>query len=152
MRLDDHSADYVECERASAMRRPVLTAIALQAAMLIGTSEASAMTGEELLQSCQVVLQGARTVKPDYTWVPDAGTTCWSYFAAVRDMSLLVDRRQCSALPCKNPVLGICPPEGSSLLQYVRIFVATVQKYPEMLHNDAAGIALYALRQAFPCQ
>jgi hypothetical protein len=85
------------------------------------------------------------------SWVPTEGQKCWDYFEALWDVSLLVDRKSCNSVPCNNPVLGICMPEGVTLRQIVRVFVTAAHRNPGQLNSYAAGFAVAALRDTFPC-
>lgn len=114
--------------------------------------DASAETAEEILRSCEIVIQQSTPVAANRTWVPTEGQHCWDYFEAIFDLASLVDPKSCSSLPCKNPTLGICPPENATFTQYVRVFVTAAHQNPGRLNLLAAGMAVAALRDAFPCQ
>jgi Rap1a immunity proteins len=115
--------------------------------------DASAVTAEELLRSCEIAIQQSTPVGPGRTWVPTEGELCWHYFEAVYDLAKLVDRKSCNPLPCNNPTLRICPPEDATFTQYIRVFVTAAQKKnPGLLNLLAAGMAVAALQDAFPCQ
>jgi hypothetical protein len=115
-------------------------------------TEVAALSGEELLRSCEVVLQSAKRVGTDKTWVPHEGSQCWYYLEAVLDMTRLVEPSECKMLPCKSPMLRICLPEDVSFTQIIRVYVNEAQKNPKLLHLYASGLAVAALREAFPCQ
>jgi hypothetical protein len=116
--------------------------------------DASAVTAEELLRSCEIVIQQSRPVTPNGTWVPTEGQPCWDYFEAVFDLAQLVDPKSCSSLPCKNPTLRICPPEHATRTQHIRVFVNAAHQNPGRLSLLAAGVAVAALRgsQRFKCR
>jgi Rap1a immunity proteins len=134
------------------MRRLMVAAVVLQAGMPLAINEVSAGLGEEVLQSCEAVLRSVKTIEPNRFWVPDEGIPCWHYLEAVFDMAGLVDKRQCTSVPCRNPLLGICSPPEVTLIQHIRIFVDGAKKYPQLLHLRASDLAVVALREAFPCQ
>jgi hypothetical protein len=118
----------------------------------ISDRSASAATAEELLRSCEILIQQSTPVGAGRTWVPTGGEQCWDYFDAVVDLTRLVDPKSCSSLPCKRPVLGICAQEGATFTQYIRVFVTAAHQNPGLLHLYAASVAVPALRNAFPCQ
>jgi len=99
---------------------------------------------DELLTSCEAILQaapggGAHTIE-----IPHAGERCWYYLSAVQNMSVLVDQRG-------QPLLGICAPPTTTLLNYVRIFVEYVRLHPNAGKGNAAALAVAAFNKAFPC-
>jgi Rap1a immunity proteins len=139
--------------RAYQMRWLFVVLIVFETALQIGIDKAFALTGEQLLQSCEAVLRQTKTVDPGNTWVPNEGLACWHYFEAIEDMTAMVDpSSQCTTLPCKNPLLSVCPSLGITHMQYIRIFVLAAQQYPEFLHQPATALAIAALRKAFPCR
>ena len=136
--------------RSAQMFWAVLATFVLLAA---SSSEASAQrTSEELLRSCEVYLQGAKPVGPNMTWVPNEAQLCNFYLEALRDTAWQVNPDECSTLPCRNPYLRVCPPPGISVPQFIRIFVNFAQRNPRLLHEPAAGMAITAFQQAFPCR
>jgi hypothetical protein len=129
----------------------IAAVFAVASAFALLTKEAAAVTADELLPSCELLVQQSKPVTPGTTWVPTEGEKCWDYFEALWDVSLLVDRRSCNSVPCNKPVLGICMSEGVTLRQIVRAFVTAAHQNPGQLNSSAAAIALAALRDAFPC-
>jgi hypothetical protein len=75
------------------MRRLILAAVVVQAAIPLGISQVSARSGEEVLQSCEAVLRSAKILEPIKTWVPNEGLECWHYFEAVYDLTFMADIR-----------------------------------------------------------
>jgi Rap1a immunity proteins len=102
------------------------------------------VTGEQLLQSCELLLRDARASSDGKVWVPRDGMTCWTYMAAIQDFSVVADE-------ARGPLIGLCAPPSRTLMQYIRIFVDHARKYPAQLHHKGAWIAHAALRNAFPC-
>lgn len=131
--------------------RSVASAAILQAVILCGLADASAATGEEVLQSCEAVLRSATKVTRDSTWVPNEGRLCWHYIEAIWDASMLVEPDKCQTLPCKYPTLGICFADVT-FTQIIRIFVKAAQDNPKLLNQNAAGVVIAAFRNAFPCK
>lgn len=44
-----------------------------------------------------------------------------------------------------------CAPDGSDSFQYARIVVKYLTEHPERLHEPGSVLALFALREAYPC-
>src|SRR5450631_292006 len=103
--------------------------------------DASAVTAEELLRSCEIAIQQSTPVGPGRTWVPTEGELCWHYFEAVYDLAKLVDRKSCNPLPCNNPTLRICPPGGCYLHAiHSGVRHSCAEKNPGLLNLLAAGM------------
>jgi hypothetical protein len=102
------------------------------------------MTGEELLRSCDIFLSDLRSLPEGKIRAPNEGMPCWHYMAAVQNFSVLVDQNT-------KPLIGICAPPESTLIQFIRIFTAFAKQNPQHLHYGGAAVALRALQSAFPC-
>ena len=111
---------------------------------MIGVRHATAATSKDLLASCEAVTRGAHSAKGEAIEIPSAGLFCWHYFSALQNMSVLVDQNGRS-------LLGICAPEKTTLLDYVRIVVEYAQQHPQAMQGNAAALAVMALSKAFPC-
>jgi hypothetical protein len=122
----------------------LVPAILTVAALSVMNSSAAAVTPAELVQSCQSILRAAGAKEKTTIEIPVAGLTCWYYMSAVQNMSAVVDQDG-------QPLLGICAPEGTTLIQYVRIFARYAQRHPEKDTENAAPLVLHALLDAFPC-
>lgn len=122
----------------------LVAAILTVAALSVMNGSAAAETPTELLQSCQNVLRAAGATDKATIEIPVAGLTCWYYMSAVQNMSAVVDQDG-------RPLLGICAPAGTTLMQYVRIFARYAQRHPEKDMDNAAPLVLHALIDAFPC-
>lgn len=105
---------------------------------------ATAGTPEELLQSCEAVINTARPAEGDTVDIPAAGLPCWYYMSAIQNMSAVVDERG-------ERLLGICPPTDSTLMDYVRIFVQYAHRNQTEDYGNAAALVLLGLSDAFPC-
>jgi len=122
--------------------------IAILAAMLPAIAcPALAMSGEELLRSCEILLRDGRTGPGpgDTVAVPSGGRPCWFYMSAIQDASTLGDE-------ANRPLLRFCAPPESTLMQYIRIFVDHARRNPAQLHESGARISQLALNNAFPCR
>jgi hypothetical protein len=103
------------------------------------------ITGDDLFQGCQALLNEARTTARDTVTLPPDGAPCYHYFQAIQNLSMIWDPSP------PRPYLGACIPAGVSVLQQVRIFMNYVQRKPAYLHYNAAFLAVMALREAYPC-
>jgi Rap1a immunity proteins len=105
---------------------------------------AAAAPPSDLLQSCGAVIAGGRTTGVSGVDIPSRGLHCWYYMSAVQEMSVLVDQNGQS-------LLGICAPEKTTLLDYVRIFVRYAHQTGDKAQQNDAAVAVEALNAAFPC-
>jgi Rap1a immunity proteins len=124
--------------------RLILAALLGVVGWSIAARPAVAAEPRNLLRSCEAVMIGARRAPADKIEIPHAGLHCWYYLSAVQNMSVLVDQRG-------QPLLGICAPVNTTLLSYVRIFVAYARRHPKAEQQNAAALAVTALNKAFPC-
>jgi hypothetical protein len=126
--------------------RAITATLALAAIVVLSTAQAGlAMTGEELLEHCEALLKGVKAGPNGGVFVPNEGRDCWTYVEAIQDVSTIGDERL-------RPLLRVCAPADSSLMQYIRIFVDHARRKPADLHKSAALVAQSALSQAFPCR
>jgi Rap1a immunity proteins len=122
----------------------LVAAILTVAALSVMTGSAAAVTPAQLRQSCQSVLRTAGATDKATIEIPVAGLACWYYMSAVQNLSAVVDQDG-------QPLLGVCAPAGTTLIQYVRIFARYAQRHPEKDADNAAPLVLNALLEAFPC-
>jgi hypothetical protein len=130
-------------EERNARRYAVLTVALLGAAMWsLACTDVVAESPQDILRSCDAVIRAAGTAKGAELDIPAAGTPCWYYMSAVQNMSALVNEKG-------KRLLGICPPNDSTLLDFVRIFA----RYGHKVKRDenVAALAIVGLAQAFPC-
>lgn len=112
--------------------------------VLFAPSHVAALSQDELLKSCEAVLSVANPQNAQSIEIPAAGLPCWYYMAAVQDMSTIVDQNG-------QPLLGVCAPSTTSLLDYVKTFVRKKKNNPANAGKNAAAQELTALLKAFPC-
>lgn len=111
---------------------------------LVAPTMASSTTSGELLRSC-VEIVGAVGPKTDgEVDIPQTGLSCWYYMSAIQNMSVL-------ETPHGVRLLGICAPPETTLIDYVRVFVAQARKRKAQ-HDNAAALAVVILSEAFPCR
>jgi hypothetical protein len=122
----------------------LLAALLVAIELSLASSHASAATPDQLLQSCQAVVKAAGATQNETVEIPVAGLACWYYMAAVQNMSVVVDEHG-------QHLLGVCAPEGTTLMQYVRIFAQYAQRHSGQDTDNDAALALRALVEAFPC-
>lgn len=108
------------------------------------SGHAAAQTTADLLQSCRAVIDAAGATQSPAVDIPVAGLPCWYYMAAVQNLSVVVDEHG------RHP-LGVCAPEDTTLLEYVRIFTRYAEEHPQERTDNPAALALRALLDAFPC-
>jgi hypothetical protein len=107
-------------------------------ACLLGFSSAPAPAAED-------------TFSANY-WLPH----CKEYLAAKYSAHALTCLGQVAALmqtgPILQPTLTFCAPVGVTAEQALRVVVQTLEAHPEKLQANFAGLAIGALRQAWPCR
>jgi hypothetical protein len=69
---------------------------------------------------------------------------CWGYMQAVQDMSVLVT-------PEGRRLIGSCPPEQTTLLRLIHIFVNYARSHRSDAQGNVAVTVIKALQEAFPC-
>lgn len=105
---------------------------------------AKAVEAGDVVQSCRTVVIEAQRSTVGPIEIPKHGLLCWNYLATIQDMSVLVDQNSVR-------LLGVCAPETTTLLDYVRILVRYANRNPITGKHDAGAFALAALNEAFPC-
>jgi hypothetical protein len=126
--------------------RSIIAALTLAQILVLGTTKTgTAMTAEQLLQSCEVLLRDAKFAPDGRVRVPSDGMRCWNYMQAIQDVSVITDEEM-------QPLLGFCAPPNSTLMQFIRIFVEHARRNTGELHQKGASVAQDALGIAFPCR
>jgi Rap1a immunity proteins len=110
---------------------------------LVAPPGASSMTPGELLSSCADIVSKVGPKAGDEIDIPQTGLSCWYYMSAIQNMSVL-------ETPRGVRLLGICAPPETTLMDYVRVFVAQGRKRKAQGEN-AAAFAVVMLSDAFPC-
>jgi hypothetical protein len=123
------------------MNRGFLVALAL----IIVSRPALGETALEMQSWCRHIAS-APVLANDTVYV---GTTfndgvCWGSFAAIQQLSRIVDQDGIT-------LLRLCPPPDSTRVQFIKIFMRYAVQHPEEAHHDFARLALLALVEAFPC-
>jgi Rap1a immunity proteins len=131
--------------RFGAMKMLVAAALTV-VVFLVMNGSAAAATPAELLQSCQSALRAAGATNSATVEIPVEGLACWYYMSAVQNMSVVIDQQG-------RPLLGICAPAGTTLMEFVRIFTRYAQAHREEDKDtdNAAPLVLRSLLDAFPC-
>ena len=128
--------------RECAMRY-VYTVLLGTFAWLVAPHVASSMTPGELLSSCADIVSRVGPNAGGEVDIPQTGLSCWHYMSAIQNMSVL-------ETPRGVRLLGICAPPETTLMDYVRVFVAQARKR-KALSENAAAFAVVILSDAFPC-
>jgi hypothetical protein len=116
--------------------------------MFLGLLTASPLfgeTAEEIVSACRL-LENAKVVGDRVDMPKDFSSgMCWGAFSAVQSAILLKFSDE------TDPMLRVCAPANSTRTQLIAIFMAYIRTYPDKLHEDFMGMAIFALRAAFPC-
>ena len=123
--------------------RYVRTILLGAVASLVAPHVASSTSPGELLSSCVEIVSRAGSRVGSEVEIPQTGLSCWYYMSAIQNMSVL-------EAPRGVRLLGICAPPETSLMDYVRIFVAQARKRKAQGEN-AAAFAVLILSESFPC-
>jgi hypothetical protein len=122
------------------MRTILLGAVAC----LVAPNMANSTTSGELLRSCAEIISAIGANTDGELDIPQTGLSCWYYMSAIQNMSVL-------EAPHGMRLLGICAPPETTLIDYVRVFVAQARKRKAQ-HDNAAALAVVILSEAFPCR
>jgi len=114
------------------------------AGCLVAPTLASSTTSGELLRSCAEIVSAIGAKTDGELDIPQTGLSCWYYMSAIQNMSVL-------EAPHGVRLLGICAPPETTLIDYVRVFVAQARKRKAQ-HDNAAALAVVILSEAFPCR
>jgi len=111
-----------------------------------GQKGASGKTGNDLLPACTAALDevDGRSISADQML---AGRACGYYVAGFLDGWGF---GQVAAQGTKET--AICPPEGFTSVQAIRIFTKWMREHPEKLNEGAGPLLFFALRDAFGCK
>jgi hypothetical protein len=86
------------------MRCALVAVLGTACSLLYGS--ASADTPEELLQSCEAVLQGTIRSGGGDADIPAEGLPCWHYMSAIQNMSVLVVELRLHEDAVPKPILA----------------------------------------------
>ncbi len=117
---------------------------AVAALLAAGCGNAHAMTGRELLDSCDVALRTLKSSGSELSIAP-AGQACWNYMEAVQDMVALADEDG-------HRVLNVCVPEGGRTDGLVRAFTKYAHAHADELETRASVVVLHSLWAEFRCK
>jgi hypothetical protein len=125
----------------------MLVLLAALVALPAHSDGARAIDGaRELVNSCRELERGREGAGKE-TLIPNSGEAllCWGYMQAMQDLSVLVDQRG-------RRVIGSCPPENTTTLQLVHLFLDYARSHPGGLKGNAAAAVIKALQDSFPCR
>ena len=115
----------------------VLVGALLSLLPMSGAAEESSLSGKDLRQYCEAVLQGHAPQSFEAgIWVGTLQT--------LRYIQPLLDPRYGKA--------DYCLPPGLPSEQEAQVVVTYLQSHPERLQEEGRTVALDALHQAFPCK
>jgi len=111
----------------------------------IGASPAKALNGNQLLISCDSLLQHVKQMgSKDRVQFPPEREMCWFYMDALQNAFMIADEQD-------RPVLRVCLPSSVTQLHLIRVYVNYARENPAELHKIGAVGAHAAIRKAFPC-
>ncbi len=135
-----------KCLAKLQMRNAIILTVILIAASTARPQGAGAIESEsELAKYCQSLESGTKGTGP-HIRIPNTkrALLCWGYIEAMQDLSVLVS-------PQGQRLLGSCPPEQTTLLQLIHLFVSYTRSHPKEVQGNAAAAVITALQEAFPC-
>src|SRR3954454_14604562 len=124
------------------MRSPIIAGmISLFPLLGLGTPS-YALDGNTLFPACVSLLSKAEIVG-EYLKIPAdfKAHECWAFFEAIDGMIGFLEADG------KTRVLGICPPNGVTKTQMMRVFTVWAAKHPERMHEDAAFSSVSSLQE-----
>lgn len=121
-----------------------LFGVALAALLTLVTGPASGYTAGEMLSKCSS-FRDAREVNGAVRLVDIEAGVCFGAFLTIWETTSVVNNE-------KLPMLYICAPRGTTVVQFIRIFVQYAEVHPEEQHEPSFLIAADSLIRAFPCE
>ena len=108
------------------------------------TADASEST-PDMVRYCQNLEKGTKG-KGEHIRIPNTkqALLCWGYMQAMQEISVLVTSEG-------RRLTGSCPPEQTTLLQLIHIFIRHERSKREKEHGNTASAVIRALQEAFPC-
>ncbi len=128
--------------------RALLAGAILFASMMAPRAE-DKFSANEMLSSCQAILDAAKAAKnQDELELDNTFTsgTCWGAFLSVQQF--IVTKVEGG----KSTILHTCVPPEATLLQIIQIFDLFVRSNPKRQDEPFTKVAIAALRSAFPCK
>jgi hypothetical protein len=121
------------------------------AAVLISASNSWSQTADanestpDMVSFCQNLERGTKG-KGEHIRIPNTkqALLCWGYMQAMQDISVLVTSEG-------RRLVGSCPPEQTTLLQLIHIFIRHERSNPGKEQGNTASAVIKALQEAFPC-
>jgi hypothetical protein len=116
-------------------------------AVLVVTSPAEAVTGQELLRQCEALERGA-VVSGETIHLPKSqdAASCWVYVGAVQDFAATVEEKGGPS------VIGSCVPPETTRIDLVRAFTKYARGNRVNLGLRATALVIPALSAVFPCR
>jgi hypothetical protein len=128
------------------MKRAVLTALVVLAPVLVPRTLWAADDGNQLLKQCGSAISFMDDEAKKNTLANEFGIPfCLGFVQGITNTNLLYQHLNMKTLFC-------LPENGISNGQAVRIVVKHLRDHPEVLHHEAAMLAISAFREAFPCK
>jgi hypothetical protein len=110
-----------------------IIAAAILAAVCAASSRANAETALEVQSWCKPVLNGRLGTDGMIYYTVTAETSfCWGAFAAIQEVSKYM-------WDDSTRLLGFCPPETSTKVQFIKIFSKYVDDHPEDANQAFGG-------------
>jgi hypothetical protein len=125
------------------MRYARLLSIGLVATVAFAWSAAAVENAHELAGYCQSLERGAKGAgRQIYIPRTREALTCWGYMQAMQDLSVLSDEEG-------HRIVGACPPEQTSTLQLIQLFVRYARSHRSELPGNAVVVVFRTLREAY---
>lgn len=120
--------------------------LSLVGLLILPSARLQAENADKVLLSCEVLLRDVKPAGGEYAYIPPDGLLCWHYIQAIRDLAHIIET------DTKRRTLRVCPPPGTTGLQWVRIYTEYAHRNPERLNVSAGAVAMLAFWQSFPCK
>jgi hypothetical protein len=101
-------------------------------------------SASDMVHYCQTLERGTKG-RGKHIRIPNTkqALLCWGYMQAMQDISVLVTSEG-------NRLVGSCPPEQTSLLQLIHIFISHERANPSEEQDNTASAVIKAFQDAFP--
>ena len=99
----------------------------------------------DMIHYCQKLERGTKG-RGEQIRIPNTkqALLCWGYMQAMQDISVLVTSEG-------RRLISSCPPEQTTLLQLIHIFISHERSNPREGEGNTAAAVIKALQDAFPC-
>jgi len=123
----------------------ILVVVLIAASNSLSQTARATEGASDMVHNCQNLERGTKG-RGEHIRIPNTrpALLCWGYMQAMQDMSVLVTSEG-------RRLGGSCPPEQTTLLQLIHIFISRERANPSEERGNTASAVIKAFQDAFPC-